>query len=899
MKKLFVGIFSLVSVFSLVPMTTYAEDEVNVKDIPYVSEEGGLETVTPEQYEEYVKDGSWDERVEFYESLNYSLSPDLIANLQSGNDENKVELGKVKGITASMPSVGNVKTLVITCDFDDYRYDDTIVARTNKWLNGEEDKTSWYYPYESLAAYYKRSSFGKLNLSSEIYEYHSSHDRSYYDSVEVDIVQELLDSYIRDVKNQCDGTEEEKEQYLNSYLAQFDYDSDGVLDGIYLLMSGPTTDWGTFWWSHVGYYNGYQVGDYIAGSMCILMEEQMSDNVYTVLHETGHMLGLPDYYDKYYGMPSYNVSTFDMMNNNSSDHNGLTKLLLGWISPDEIQIIKDRSINQIELQPYASSGDILIIVPDWDDDLGLYNEFYMVEYFKSVENDTLKEIEDKNGLRIYHVYAKLNDDKTDFIAANDEYYTGRIPLIQGMDKDQMKHQVTDYSSNIAVGNLNNFPENYDCFYFEGDEFTPYTAPSSYLYCDNEDRYQTGHYSGLFVDNISINVDKASFRIGYENEMGNKSIVYEVVENTAGTYSSNHQVRLRFDQEVWLSSNKANDSSAYIINEGGEKVCDLKVTLASADVGALFSVYSDIFISDLNQEEIGSENYTIIIPQGSIETATHVVNDEIRIPFDNRKVVTKSDSINIEKKYWKNEWGGCIDENGNGGIVTVDSTETEGVFDVQYYIVDNMKIGEPIKLQINGVSQDNIKGGGVQQLVSKDDEYYLLALYFDEIENWFVGGKYIDLVIFEKQTGTVISETELTVDSNYRSGILDNMYVVMHGSQMDFYDFDNAEVEYSLQTECALADSGAYNSYYMFYRLNDNYIAVLERADIDTWVVFDNKGKLVKIGENDRFRGINYINNKYYILSSIYLYGSYEQSTFAPGVLVYNDSFELIIYPIAL
>ena len=66
-----------------------------------------------------------------------------------------------------VPSTGNVKLLVLPIQFSDYSFSSNFLSDLNIVLNGREsDQTTGYW--ESLASFYKKSSFGKLNLSFEI-----------------------------------------------------------------------------------------------------------------------------------------------------------------------------------------------------------------------------------------------------------------------------------------------------------------------------------------------------------------------------------------------------------------------------------------------------------------------------------------------------------------------------------------------------------------------------------------------------------------------------------------------------------------------------------------------------------------------------------------------------------
>ena len=81
-------------------------------------------------------------------------------------------------------------------------------------------------------------------------------------------------------------------------------------------------------------------------------------DTHTYIHETGHFLGLNDYYSD---TPTYSpIGKHDMMDANVGDHNSYSKMLLGWT------------------KPYLVTGNGTI-------DL---NEFYdfIIEYFEVVDD---------------------------------------------------------------------------------------------------------------------------------------------------------------------------------------------------------------------------------------------------------------------------------------------------------------------------------------------------------------------------------------------------------------------------------------------------------------------------------------------------------------------------------
>ena len=54
---------------------------------------------------------------------------------------------------------------------------------------------------------------------------------------------------------------------------------------------------------------------------------------YTAIHETGHQLGLTDYYANSY---TSGTNAAVMMDRNEGDEDCFSKMLLGWISPQVV-----------------------------------------------------------------------------------------------------------------------------------------------------------------------------------------------------------------------------------------------------------------------------------------------------------------------------------------------------------------------------------------------------------------------------------------------------------------------------------------------------------------------------------------------------------------------------------
>ena len=90
-----------------------------------------------------------------------------------------------------------------------------------------------------------------------------------------------------------------------------------------------------------GYYD--EEGNHSNWTTEQLASGNAKPDAHTFIHETGHMIGLDDYYSYDRGKGDYGgLGGLDMMDFNIGDHNGYSKWMLGWLHP---QMVK----NQVSL----------------------------------------------------------------------------------------------------------------------------------------------------------------------------------------------------------------------------------------------------------------------------------------------------------------------------------------------------------------------------------------------------------------------------------------------------------------------------------------------------------------------------------------------------------------------
>lgn len=437
----------LISIFSLISLVFF-----------------GLEPPRPFELENLKKNGDFQKRMEFAKKLgNYKLK-------LKGRGE------KVAGFSG-LPTTGNPKIFVLLIDFSDYPHtiDSSVIQ---SMIFGEGNSNN--YPYESLKSYYERSSYGKLNIEGDLYGwYRALNRRDYYTNNAEVLIEEAIDYY----HNQ------------GAIFDKYDNDGDGEIDYFAVFWTGPDTGWATFWWGWQSYFGDqdYLVDGKKLGTFSWQWEE---DTPATVIHETGHALGLPDYYDYDNSVgPKGGMGGLDIMDAVWGDHNAFSKWVLGWLEP---HIVNSNEI--LEIPPLSTTPYAVVLSRNFDG-TDYNGEFFIVQNRQTIGNDSDFP---GSGLMILHIDARRDCDGYTIF---DNSYTEH-KLVRVMEADGLEE--------IEKGKWGDAED----FYFRGnnDNFGIVTFPNSDLY--------DGTSSLVTVTNISNPKEQmtADFSILSLNDLPSPQVV---------------------------------------------------------------------------------------------------------------------------------------------------------------------------------------------------------------------------------------------------------------------------------------------------------------------------------------------------------------------------------------
>ena len=311
-------------------------------------------------------------------------------------------------------SRGNEKCLILPISFSDYSWSATRLADLDAAFNGSSEDTHYW---ESVSSFYEESSFHQLHLSFTLADpYVVSKTAMDFLSASEDInsskspASNLMASAVQSYKTKT-----------GDLCRDFDVNGDGFIDAVYLVYACPDylsaknvglSDLGERqgYWAYtardtsaranvdspVGRSFTWASYDFLYRGVKENSSTDSTDTAYstvdahTYIHETGHLLGLDDYYtytagENGYTNPLYKYEMptggLDMMDLNILDHNAWSKFALGWNRPYVVS--DDLSFPlTIELEESQLAGDFILIPAAGTAYNGTaFDEYIMIELY--------------------------------------------------------------------------------------------------------------------------------------------------------------------------------------------------------------------------------------------------------------------------------------------------------------------------------------------------------------------------------------------------------------------------------------------------------------------------------------------------------------------------------------
>ena len=451
-------------------------------------------------------------------------------------DWNLQDLKKAGDLNAIPTTSANQNILVIPIEIKDYPFTAKTITDLNTLFNGDASATNYW---ESVKSFYEKSSFGHQNLTFTIADKYVTG----LNAAEVAALDLTNAEYFTDVLVRR-AVSDYKTKNGNASTQNFDSDNDGFIDAIWMIYSAPNysnssviENISTDYWAYV-YWDFRQKSNvsspvqnvYSWASYDFMYEGGGNNKVdgHTYIHETGHLLGLDDYYN-YDDNSSYSpMGGVDMMDYNVIDHNAWSKMVLGWQKP---YIVTGDA--EITINPAQENGDAILIADNWNGTS--YDEFMMVEFYTPMGLNALDSTTKYNGIyplgftekgiRIMHVDSRIG--KNSYSSSKGWYFNGYFEpttlVLTGNNYYDVAHSNTPSFSadneyrlihTIQATNVNTYKngaraKNEDLFQV-GDHFQMSTYGANFF--KEKTTFNNGNELGYTIEVLAISDSEATIRI---------------------------------------------------------------------------------------------------------------------------------------------------------------------------------------------------------------------------------------------------------------------------------------------------------------------------------------------------------------------------------------------------
>jgi M6 family metalloprotease-like protein len=332
-----------------------------------------------------------------------------------------------------LPTTGTPKMLVVPCIFSDSTKTatekDTMRGIAYRSFFGDAStETGW----QSVRSYYYESSYHQLYLEGKV----SPVVKLPYNEATYNLTKNFASGgnatdFILDSVYTALFTGDSP--IYN--VSDFDSDGDGTIDGIFMLSEGSidsstNVGWafttrhgnefntgkkalGIYGWAPIAFSSSFIKNT--ASSQQKTFYSTSKPDAHTFIHESGHVLGLDDYYDYDSAKPLVQAGGPTMQDLNICDHESFSKYLWGWTSPKVVTENTTDATITYDLNPFEDSGDTILIASHFNDTA--LDEYLLIDYYTPTglnfrDTNYTYESSDgfsKAGIRIWHANKAVHE----------------------------------------------------------------------------------------------------------------------------------------------------------------------------------------------------------------------------------------------------------------------------------------------------------------------------------------------------------------------------------------------------------------------------------------------------------------------------------------------------------
>ncbi len=471
------------------------------------------------------------------------------------NDPHKIISG------ASLPYTGTGKVIALHIDFPM----DPGDSQNHAHPEGD-NKDALENALGFLHDYYYRASYGKLNIIGNVFSYSAKKPRGDYED-RYALLSEVLSAL---------------DEQIN--YKDYDADDDERIDCVVMHLPYNERDgWGTTWWPSCAVDSWKavpQMDGVTVGSNIILSRNVAEDDgQITLVHESGHAMGFPDYYSYDTEVPDNDpyrtltgTLTFDMMDNNTGDHNGFSKWIAGWLTNNDVTYV---NVNKYGVTAYRGDqeivtknedGSITLTLSSFNDkddptktggiivvgnDLGndLFTNFYMLQYDTFAGNEMVYYKENpltelSSGFRVFRVQAQLQDGHLIHNNTHDRLFNKLIELV---DHDYKKDHARSNNPFVTVAYDSEGPD-YECMFYKDDQLYPTTDPST-NFLENID---VG-FTGIYMDFLESEETYGTVKIWYSDDAEPEEKDFQLELTSAEALPGGYQISVKANQQLSLAN----------------------------------------------------------------------------------------------------------------------------------------------------------------------------------------------------------------------------------------------------------------------------------------------------------------------------------------------------------